>query len=113
MSRYMIDKLLAAIDRTDEALAAFVADTPAFIDDWEAEWAEASPPHPEGGTLTPEERAAFEAWDYAVLYRMGAHPYLLWHWVRAIYVPERMSLEALVVEYRERVEPLGYPDFAT
>lgn len=113
MSRYMIDKLLVAIDRTDEALAAFVDDTPAFIDGWEARGAKPSPPHPEGGTLTPEERAAFETWDYARLYRMGAHPYLLWHWARAIYVPERMSLEALIVEYGEKVGPLGYPDFAT
>ena len=113
MSRYMIDKLLVAVDRTDEALVAFVDDAGAFIDDWEARGRRPSPPQPEGGTLTPEERAAFEAWDYARLYRMGAHPYLLWHWVRAIYVPGRMSLEALVGEYRERVEPLGYPDFTT
>ena len=107
----MIDKLLVTIGRTDEALAAFVHDPAAFIDGWEARTP--VPPHPAGGRLTPEERAAFEAWDYAALYRMGAHPYLLWHWVRAIFVPGRSSPEALVAEYRHRVGPLGYPDFAT
>jgi hypothetical protein len=113
MSRYMIDKLLLAIDRTDESLEEFAADTPSFLDRWERSAAHPTPPYPEGGTLTPEERAAFESWDYARLYEMGAHPYLLWHMVRGVFVPARMSSEELIEEYRAAVTPLGRPDFTT
>lgn len=113
MSRYMIDKLLLDIDHTDAALETFIADTPSFLDRWERSAADPVPPHPQGGHLTAGERAAFEQWDYARLYRMGAHPYLLWHVVRAVYVPDRMTIEELIEEYRAAVAPLGYPDFTT
>lgn len=113
MSRYMIDKLLLDIDRTDDDLEAFIADTPSFLDRWERAAEQPVPPHPSGGSLTAGEREAFEAWDYAGLYRMGAHPYLLWHVVRAVYVPDRMTIDELIEEYRAAVAPLGYPDFTT
>lgn len=113
MSRYMIDKLLLAIDRTDDDLEAFMADTASFLDRWERAAANPVPPYPEGGSLTPEEREAFGQWDYARLYEMGAHPYLLWHVVRAVYVPDHATAEELIEEYRTAVTPLGYPDFTT
>lgn len=107
----MIDKLLLAIDRTDEALEEFRTDTASFLDRWEA--CAPHPPYPEGGALTTEERTAFERWDYSRLYEMGAHPYLLWHVVRALFVPSHMTMEELTEAYRAAVTPLGYPDFMT
>jgi hypothetical protein len=111
MSKYMINKLMWEVERTDHALTAFKRDTSGFIDGWEA--TQALPPYPEGGKLTPEERTAFEEWDYAALYRLGAHPFLLWQFTRAIWVPERMTEEELATSFREAVSNLGYPDFST
>jgi len=113
VSKYMIDKLLRTIDATDSALDAFRDDAARFIDRWEAEGRTAAPPFPTGGTLTPEEREAFEAWDYERLYALGAHPYLLWMLLRSLYVAEGRSVEDLVAEYRQAVEPYGYPGYTT
>lgn len=113
MSKYMIDKLLLDIDRGDESLADFKADPAGFIARWEEQAASPEPPHPAGGVLTEDERAAFEAVDYETLYAMGAHPYLLWHMVRAFFVPDLMTVEELHAAYVDAIGPHGYPDFAT
>jgi hypothetical protein len=108
-----MNKLILAGDRSDESVAEFKADTVGFLDRWEAAADDPLPPHPEGGRLTPEERTAFEAWDYAALYAMGAHPYLLFQFIRALYVPDRMTSDEFNAAYREAVADLGYPDYAT
>lgn len=113
MSRYMINKLLIEIDRTDEAVAAYRIDPAGFVARWEAAAADPQPPYPDGGTLTDEERAAFEALDYGALYGMGAHPFLLWHVVRAVLVSDDLDVHTLSARYIEAVSPHGHPDFAT
>jgi len=113
VSRYMVNKLMWEIDRRDESVEAYKRDTVAFIDGWEAATLSPVPPYPDGGTLTPDERQAFEDWDFERLYALGAHPYLLWHLVRAIFVPERMTVEELSDAFKDAVAEHGRPDFAT
>jgi hypothetical protein len=113
MSRYMVNKLMVEIDRHDESVAAFKRDTTAFLESWEAAALSPNPPYPVGGSLTPGEREAFADWDFEKLYVLGAHPYLLWHLVRAIYVPERLTVEELSDAFKAAVAKHGRPDFAT
>jgi hypothetical protein len=107
----MIDKLLIEIDRTDDAVAAYEADPAGFVAEWETTTPE--PPYPAGGTLTDEERRAFTTLDYGELYRLGAHPFLLWHLVRAVLVTDDLDVHEVSARYVEAVTPHGYPDFAT
>lgn len=113
MSRYTVNKLLWTIDKTNEDLAAFKANPAGFVARWEELAADPVPPFPEGGELTSEEREAVVACDFGRLYALGAHPYLIWHLVRAVLVPDSMTIEELVESYRTAVEPHGHPDYAT
>jgi hypothetical protein len=61
--------------------------------------------------LTDEEREALRQIDYATLYRLGAHPFLLFGWT--VRVRRATDLRSLIQEYRTAVAPYGYPDFAT
>lgn len=113
MSRYMIDKLLIDIDRTDEGLEWYRDDPAGFVAAWEERGRHPEPPHPAGGALTDEERDAFVALDYESLYRLGAHPYLLWHVVRAVLVNETLNVHELSATYVSAITPHGWPDFGT
>jgi len=113
VSRYMLNKVMWEVDRTDEALAAFKADTPAFLNAWEESWRRPVPPYPVGGSLTSRERVALETRDFGTLYAMGTNPFLLWQFARSVSVPGSMSIEQLVISFREAVLPHGYPDFFT
>lgn len=109
----MIDKFMRAVEMSDDAVRAYVADPASFVDRWTA-----------GGggrdavtddrVLTAEESAAFAARDYEALYRLGAHPYLLWHFTEAVYegefTPDR-GWRQLVEEYRAAVAPHGHVDY--
>lgn len=109
----MIDKLLLAIDRTDDALDAFRADPAAYVARWEAAWEHPVPPHPEGGTLEETERRAFVERDWPTLYARGAHPYLLWHVVRSVHVADGEDVREVSARYVEGIRPHGHPDFST
>ena len=113
MSRYMVNKVMWSIDRSSANLRRYQEDPAAFLDGWERLADEPEPPYPDGGDLTPEERAALESLDIGAIYAMGANPFLLWQMVRSVLVPDRMTFEELVVEFRTAVEPHGYPDFDT
>jgi len=63
--------------------------------------------------LDAAERTACVDADYVRLYSFGAHPYLLWHFVRAVYVPGRMTADELSDALKQAVTPLDRPDFAT
>lgn len=109
MSRYMINKLIREIEMSDARVAAYIADPPGVV----AAWLEqgATPARvADDRSLDDDERRAFEARDYAKLYELGAHPYLLWHWVEAVFVAETTWPE-LNAEYKRRIAPLGYPDY--
>ncbi len=111
MTRYMIDKLLLEIDRSDESLAAYQADPAAFVAAWEMAARSPVPPYPTGGRLTEEEREAFCPFDAGRLYAMGSHPFLLWHVVRAL--AGAGDVQETSRRYVAQIEPYGYPDFTT
>jgi hypothetical protein len=109
MSRYMMNKFMRAVEMSDAAVARYIADPPAEVRAWRA--AQAGPDRAtDDRVLTDEEAAAFGVRDFATLYRLGAHPYLLWHFVEAVMVHETTWPE-LNQRYREAVQPHGYPDF--
>lgn len=112
MSRYMIDKLIRTIEMSDANVTTYVADPVGFVARWELRGTTSRVPIPDGGRLTSEERDAFVARDYGELYRLGAHPYLLWHFIEAVYIHEVPWVE-LKERYREAVIPHGDPDFIT
>lgn len=104
MSRYLVNKLMRAVnmdpdllaryrDEPADVVAAFVAEQPA-------------------GTLAAEEANALAGKDYGALYALGAHPYLLWSFTEAALVPP-MSRAELVDSFRRAAAETGYPDFAT
>ena len=107
----MVNKLLWEVERSDESLNTFIDESAGFISRWER--IEPTPPYPSGGILTTEERIAFESWDYSTLYRMGAHPFLLWQFALAVWVPKRMEAHEFIAAYRIGVGEHGHPDFAT
>lgn len=113
MSRYMLNKVLLAIDRADEALAAFKADPGRYLADWEDSANRPLPPCPDGGRLTSDEREALSDLDFGWLYAAGANPFLLWQFARSVTVPDLMTIEELIAEFREAVEPHGRPDYST
>lgn len=113
MTRYMVNKVMWEVDKTDADLASFKANPAAFLNSWEQRALHPEPPHPSGGTLTTEERRALEGLDFAALYAMGANPFLLWQFARSVSVPDLMSNDELVANFRAAVKPHGSPDFAT
>lgn len=109
MSKYMINKLIRGIELSDATVQAYIADPPAFVTGWLAGGA-GPETRSDDRELTAEERAAFDTRDYAALYALGAHPYLLWHWVEAVYLHEA-TWPDMVERYRTAVTPIGWPDF--
>ena len=95
MSRYGMDKVMREVVMDEKVAAVFRADTERFL---------------EGRDLTDEEREALIKVDYATLYRLGAHPFLLNGFTRLVWKGDRATLNA---EYRKKIAPHGYPDFST
>ena len=113
MSKYMIDKFIRAVEMSDAAVAAYVADPADVVDAWLA--GAGGPTGPtDDRELTAAERDAFAARDYAALYALGAHPYLLWHFTEAVYEHEYTpdsGWRELVERYRSAVAPQGIVDY--
>ena len=95
MSRYQVDKVMREVVMDEKVASAFKADTKEFL---------------EGRELTDEERDALIRVDYATLYRLGAHPFLLNGFTRLVWKGDRAALNS---EYRKNIAPHGYPDFST
>jgi hypothetical protein len=94
VSRYAVDKVMRELIQDERAVAAYLADTPAYL---------------AGRDLSAEERAALLGGDYATLFRLGAHPFLLWAFTRAV-LPNGGPTPQ---EYTAALLPSGTPDFAT
>jgi hypothetical protein len=107
----MVNKFMWEVDRSEQTVQAFRQDPAAFVRRWES--VAAVPPFPEGGRLTDVERRAVVTLDFAALYGLGAHPFLLWQFLRSVLVPEQMTHDELVAAFAAGVAGLGYPDFAT
>ncbi len=63
--------------------------------------------------FTEDERKALAEMDYVALYRMGAHPFVLWTLMLPLL--QRATPDAMEVAraYRERIKAYGRPDFRT
>jgi hypothetical protein len=106
MSRYVANKVMRLVTRDPPSLTAYVADPAAFVDEYLSS-------HPaDRAALTEAERTALEHRDYGALYRLGAHPYLLWSFTEAVWVPA-VSRPELVESFRTAAAAVGYPDWAT
>ena len=95
MSKYQVDKVMREVILDLKTANAFKADTEKFL---------------EGRDLTEEERNALIDIDYATLYRLGAHPFLLNGFTRLVWKGDKAALNA---DYRKNIAPFGYPDFST
>jgi hypothetical protein len=93
MSRYGIDKVLWLLQPAD-GRRRFKADPAAFVADAE---------------LTDQERTALLNLDAGELYRLGAHPFLLWGALFDLH--DRAP--AYRDQYTAAIAPHGYPDHAT
>ena len=95
MSKYQVDKLMHETILDPKVASALKSDAEKFL---------------EGRDLTQEERKALIDVDYATLYRLGAHPFLLNGFTRLVWKGDKAALNA---EYRKNIAPHGYPDFGT
>jgi hypothetical protein len=115
VSRYLVDKFLYRVDRSEADLNAYMSDPAGFV----ARWEETEGPRLDevertsGHRFTEYERAALKARDYEKLYAMGAHPFILWTIMLPVYLPGAAGFQQLAQEYKDRIRPYGRPDFAT
>jgi hypothetical protein len=113
MSRYTVNKFMRLVNMDPDALAAYRADPGTFTAQFVADTAPRGLDHfPRGGPLTDEEFQALATRSYGDLYRLGAHPYLLWSFTEAVWTPE-VARPELVEGFRRAASAVGYPDFAT
>lgn len=118
MSRYYIDKFLYRVDRDEQALAAYMADPVGYVTAWEA--GEGLTLHPGERTtdevglgFTDAERTALQQRDYPALYELGAHPFILFTLMIAVYEPEYDEFIHFAHTYRDRLTGVDVPDHAT
>ena len=103
MSKYLVNKFMHLVNMNQEAEKEYKTNPAGFVEKWERD---------ERLKLTFEEREALSKRDYAKLYALGAHPFLLWSFTEAVWVHE-MPREELVKDYKKRTGAIGYPDFKT
>jgi hypothetical protein len=114
MNRFEIDKFITYVEASDAEVHSFVADPPGYVSQWISRGAASHAPVPDGGRLSAEAAAALGAIDYPVLYRMGAHPYVLWHFCEAALVwAGELTWPELKEQFRSAVMADGNPDFTT
>lgn len=114
MSCFEIDKFIAYVEGSDDAVREYVADPARYVASWEERAETSRLPTADSCAFTPEERVAVERRDHAELYRMGAHPYVLWHFVEAVRVwTGEVTWLEMTAQYRTDVAPHGVPGFST
>ena len=103
MSKYLTNKFIHHVNMSEAAENEYKRDPRAYVAEWEKG---------EKLKLTDEEREALATRDYGQLYALGAHPFTLWSFTEAVWVPE-VPREELVKDYKEKAAKVGYPDFKT
>jgi len=103
MSRYLVNRILRDVYLDSGELDRFRADPAGYVQAWQL--AHERP-------LTEAEASAVAVADYASLYALGAHPYLIWGFCETALVPG-IARADLVAAYRAALLPLGYPDVST
>jgi hypothetical protein len=112
MSRYTVNALMRRVLLEDASLTAYRDDPGGYVARFRASRAAAGL-----GGLTEREAAALDGPDYAALYAIGAHPYLLWSFTEATLVPP-LKRPDLVESFRVAAHGIASldghsPDFAT
>ena len=114
MSTYDLDKFIMYVEASDDQVRSYAADPEAFVARWEQRGLASRVPVDDGGSLSAGERQVLAEADYAELYRLGAHPYVLWHFVEAVFIwAGDVPWPEMNVRFREAVAPHGLPDFST
>lgn len=114
MSRFEINKFLSYVEGSDQAVTSYVEDPEGYVAGWESRREGSRLPVSNGGSLTDEERAALVTRDHAALYRLGAHPYVLWHFVEAIRVwTGETGWPEMTERYRADISGIEPPNIAT
>jgi len=103
VSKYLVNKLIHLVNMNEAAEKEYKAKPREFVGKWEKT---------QKLKFTPEEREAFATKDYGKLYALGAHPFTLWSFTEAVWVPE-IPREELVKDYKEKAAKAGYPNFRT
>ena len=103
MSKYLMNKLIHHVNMNEAAEKEYAAHPRVFVERWEKT---------QNLKFTADEREALATKDYARLYALGAHPFTLWSFTEAVWVPEK-SRDELIRDYKEKAAKAGYPDFKT
>ncbi|HEY3303958.1 MAG TPA: hypothetical protein VGL70_10545 [Candidatus Binatia bacterium] len=103
MSKYLMNKFIHHVNMSEAAEKEYKSNPGAYVEKWQ---------NGEKLKLTDEEREALRNRDYGKLYALGAHPFTLWSFTEAAWVPE-VPREDLVKDYKEKAAKVGYPDFKT
>jgi hypothetical protein len=99
MSLYHVDKVFHDVVMSTAEAERFRADPVAYC---------------AGRDLTDAERRALVERDYAALYALGGHPFLLFAWLRAVAdIDWGTAGLPFIADYCKAIEPHGIPDFAT
>ena len=98
MTLYQVDRVIYEVGRNDEALESFLEHSDAYLAD---------------RVLNERERAALRDCDYAALWSMGAHPFILFGFVRRVLMGRGQRPDQIVRDYKAAIEPLGRPSYAT
>ncbi|GII90514.1 hypothetical protein [Sinosporangium siamense] len=105
MSKYALNAFMRDVNMDPDCHREYVRDPAGFAAAWRQRANEAC-------ALTDTEFEALAARDYGAIYGLGGHPYLLWSFAEAVWVPE-ITRPELVESYRVRSAAHGYPDTAT
>lgn len=99
MTLYQVDRVVYEVGREDEDLEAFVKDPQAYL---------------AGMDLEDHERDALAKCDVEALWSMGAHPFILFGFVRRVLTARGHPEPGQIAEeYKARIAPLGRPSYAT
>ena len=120
MSKYLLNKLIFAIDRDPELVERYREDPRATVAWWEKERANVilNLPESEGSSwklLTEEEREALATHDYVALFGLGAHPLLTLTLFIALFERDYTEPLGFQLEYARKLQhwSLPYPDITT
>ena len=109
MSRFEMNKVILWMDEDADRVADFHRDPSTWIDEWDRRGRSSRLPLPDAGRLADEEKRAFADRDYGRLYELGAHPYLLLHFARALdVVLDGTPWPEFVARYKEATKPVPY-----
>lgn len=114
MSRFTVNKFMSFVEGSDQAVLDYVEDPTSYVQHWEGRAREHRLPLPDSAMFTDGERSALERRDHREIYRLGGHPYLLWHFVEAIRVwTGETTWPDMKEQFRSDIAGIETPDHTT